>query len=270
MSDFIYNLSSSSLLLFICGVGLIIAFTMLYLVKKSISYFTTIRPFHKWNQIVSPASQTIGMSYAIIVGLIAVTAYNNFNSADAMVDEESNHLAILYHEVNFFPKEFRSKMQVLIKDYTKEIVTNECPRMRNGQKTGDEGDVILNEIMRNLINYKVASFEDALSKYNFSEKFSKIRSLRYSRIQKSAVFIDQNIWLVVIIGAMLVICINCFYETKLYLHMIAITLITLGACMVIFLIAALDHPFRGAISVECSGFVENLTYMQHNIDSLKN
>ena len=73
--------------------------------------------------------------------------------------------------------------------------------------------------------------------------------LRRARLASVTAGIPSVLWYVVAIGALLNIVLIWLFDMALHLHLILGGVLSLFLGMVIFLIAAMDNPFRGEVSI---------------------
>ena len=73
--------------------------------------------------------------------------------------------------------------------------------------------------------------------------------MRWERISDIRTRIPPVLWWVVCIGALLNIVLIWMLYMEIHLHLILGGILSLFLGLMIFLVAALDNPFRGAVSV---------------------
>jgi len=69
------------------------------------------------NSIVSTFIATSGVFYGITLGLIAVSTFENYNSVESTVNNESSSLASLYRDVELLEDTSNQKMLTTLKNY---------------------------------------------------------------------------------------------------------------------------------------------------------
>ena len=72
---------------------------------------------------------------------------------------------------------------------------------------------------------------------------------RRSRLNSVAVGIPAVLWWVVGIGAMIAVLLVAMLDMEIHVHLILGAALSVFLGLVIFLIAAMDNPFRGDVSV---------------------
>lgn len=86
-------------------------------------------------------------------------------------------------------------------------------------------------------------------------QFNKIVELRRQRLQAVPSGLPPVIWIVVLVGAFLNIVLTLFFVTdNLTFHVWMTALLASLIGLLVFLIAAMDYPFRGEFSVSAEAF----------------
>ena len=80
-------------------------------------------------------------------------------------------------------------------------------------------------------------------------QFNNYTELRRSRLANITTGIPGVFWWVVALGAFITILLLAMLDMEIHVHLILTGLVSLFLGLVIFLIAAMDNPFRGEVSV---------------------
>jgi hypothetical protein len=92
--------------------------------------------------------------------------------------------------------------------------------------------------------------------------------LRRSRLANVTTGIPAVFWWVVAIGAIISLILLAMLDMEIHVHLILGALVSLFLGLVIFLIAAMDNPFRGAVSVGPDAFVAIYSSMMKPTDAV--
>jgi hypothetical protein len=84
------------------------------------------------NSVVSIFLGLSGVFYGITLGLIAVGTFENFNSTEEKVTNESSSLAALYRDVCVLEKSDKEVLKNTLKKYTTFVVNEAWPMQRQG------------------------------------------------------------------------------------------------------------------------------------------
>ena len=96
----------------------------------------------------------------------------------------------------------------------------------------------------------------------FAESLTQLNTLlalRSSRLASVNSGIPDILWAVVLIGALVNIVLLWMIKTESHVHIIITGALSAFMGLVIFLIAAMDYPFRGDVSIDAAPFEQVYT-----------
>lgn len=205
------------------------------------------------NDLVNYASAGFSLFYGLLLGLLAVAAFNNVASVEASVDREAAGIAALYRLMAAYPEPERSQVQYLLRDYTQYVIHKDWPA-HHQRKIWNGGALRLQVITQKLIGFEPANHSENLLQDQSIKVLDQIDTARQQRLTGVNTQINGVLWYVVIIGAFLNIILIWLLDMRFTLHMILGGLISFFLGVVIFLIAAMDRPLQGAVSVRPDAF----------------
>jgi Protein of unknown function (DUF4239) len=105
------------------------------------------------NEWVGQTTAGFSLFYGLLLGLLAVAVYQNFDEVRKNVFAEAADLAALYRDATRYPEPVRSEVQALLRDYTLYVIYKDWPAHRRG--------VILKggSNRLNMIQYSILKFE---------------------------------------------------------------------------------------------------------------
>ena len=143
-----------------------------------------LRQFVKYtagcNDIVGYVLSCFCVFYGLLLGLIAVTAYQNVSEAGANVTREAAALSALYEDVSRYPEPHSQNLRWLIRDYTRYVIKYAWPLQRRGI-VPEEGTIRAAAFYDQLLEFKPATpaeeilHAEALRQFNH---FLEARRLR--------------------------------------------------------------------------------------------
>jgi hypothetical protein len=205
------------------------------------------------NDLVGYLLGAHGVYFGILLGLLAVSAYQNFTQSDTIVAVESSRLAILYRDVSALSEPHASELKAILKDYTSTVIEKDWPQQRDGIVPNDSTKVATRFHMR-LVTFEPATkgqeilFAESLRAFN---GFIEARRLRLNAVTAG---IPGVLWYVVMIGAGVNILLVWLLDMKLIAHLFLGGVTAFFLATLIALVAAMDNPFRGEVSVSPSSF----------------
>jgi hypothetical protein len=82
--------------------------------------------------MVGFALSSFSVLYGLLVGLLAVAAYQNFSSVADIVDKEASSLGALYRDLEGYPEPTKGRLQDELRDYTRNVIDKSWPLQRLG------------------------------------------------------------------------------------------------------------------------------------------
>jgi hypothetical protein len=202
------------------------------------------------NELVGHFLSFTGAFYGIMLGLVAVGAWETFNDANRAVDKEAASLAALYHDVMQLPSPSDGRGQVLLREYTLQVLTSEWPQQQQGiVPTSAEQPLKALGIELGLTptGYSNAPIllAEAIGQYN------DLLEARRARLQTIGQALPSSLWIVILLGAAINVAMTwlLFIDNKrLDLTVNILMALTLGS--VLAFVIAMDNPYRGELSVQ--------------------
>lgn len=189
----------------------------------------------------------IGVVYAVLLAFVAIGTWERFEAAQARSYEAAAALATVYRDADSFPKAFR--LRSMLREYAAEVVNDEWPRMRRGDKPPIENP-ILDEIDAQVRALPVSSPRLAAVQTEMLEAMETVLRDRETRLTIDFIGINEVIWVVLIAGAYLTVAFTYFFGfERTLMQQLMIFGLSLMIGLVLFLVLALDYPFRGSIAV---------------------
>jgi Kef-type K+ transport system membrane component KefB len=206
------------------------------------------------NAIISSYFGAAVAFYGITLGLISVGAWQNFSDVDNKAAREASAITALYRDVSNYPEPVREAMRTKLKEYTKFIVEVAWPQQRRGiVPTG--GTERLQAFEADLYPFEPRTMGQLALHQETLRQFNSVVELRGMRLQSVTGGLPATIWWVVCIGAMVSIALTwLFLVDSFRLHELLTGLYAALIGLLVFLMAAMDNPYRGKFSVGPDAF----------------
>jgi len=187
--------------------------------------------------------------YGLAVALIAVGVWETYTDTTKIVSEEATSMAGLYRDVSCYPEPTRSQLQKGLRDYLDYVIHQAWPLQQRGEVPAG-GVELMDRFQATLANFEPATEgEKVLHAETFSAYNQAIHARRL-RLDAVGTGLPNLLWFVIIVGAALSLTASFFFKIEdVRLHLIQVTLLAAFVGLVIFMILALDHPFRGDLGV---------------------
>jgi hypothetical protein len=209
---------------------------------------------HPHNDIVSFYLATVGVFYGITLGLIAVGTYSTFSDVDHSVSEEAASVAALYRDVSGYPEPAKTQLRSDVEEYTKFVIEEEWPQQKNGIIAPQETDHV-NKLQAALGAFNPTTEGEKAIHAEALHQFNRLIELGGIRMQNVTNGLPATMYGVIILGAFFNIVVSWLFIVENFnLHMTLNVLLAALLGLLVFLIAAMDNPFRGEFSVGPDAF----------------
>jgi len=194
-----------------------------------------------------------GVYFGILLGLLALAAFDNFGRTQAQVAEEASQLASLYRDVDAYPEPARSELKGYLQDYTRYVIDKAWPLQRQGV-IPREGTRIVSAFQRALTRFEPQTrgqeilHAEAMGQFN---DFVGARRLRLNAVQGG---IPAIMRCVVAIGVLTNMFLIWLLDMKLLPHLFLGGANMFFLATLIALVVAMDNPFRGEVSVSSAAY----------------
>jgi uncharacterized membrane protein YuzA (DUF378 family) len=213
---------------------------------------------YKDNAVIGNMSALISIIYGVLVGLTALYLINNINYAADAVQREANAIADVYRDSLWLKDPVRTNIETSIKNYLTTIIYVEWPNMEKGQHISIDNTHIVQVIHKELKQLSIKTQTEVVIFESIITDLKKLYDARHQRISMSDSVLNNEIWLVILIGTVLTVVINYIFGMNFYLHVATVCGVSLMAASMIFLLISLDRPFQGSFIVEPDAFRELL------------
>lgn len=186
--------------------------------------------------------------FGLLLGLLAVAAYQNLADVEKTVNREAGYLRNIYRGVTSYPEPMRSETLPLIREYTRYVIEDAWPLQRRGIISQD-GVARMNSIQAKLYGFEPRTKAQEILHSQTMTQFSAMAEVRRTRIQSVDTSIPPLMWYVVLVGALITILLLWMLDMRLIPHLILSGVLVFFLSTVICLIFAMDQPFRGEVSI---------------------
>ncbi len=191
--------------------------------------------------------------YGIVAGLIAVAAWEQFSSYDDKVTQEAGAVATLYRNVVTYPEPYGSKLTGELRAYTLAVISG-WPLLQHGV-VPPKPAATLNAFQTTFYSFEPKTERDRIIHASAVEELDRMIELRRARLHDKDVGLPAPLWTVVILGGILTVFLTYFLALERFkLHLVMTIVSATLVSLLIFMIAAVDHPFRGEVSIGPDAF----------------
>ena len=212
------------------------------------------------NGVLGNLVSIYGIFYGILMGLLAVAAYQNKVDVEQAITTEGIALFAYFRNVSAYPEEARRPLQESARDYTRFMIDNEWPQMQQGE-LAKGGLPLINRMQEQLTKFQPKGAEQFILHQESTQQFYKFLEMRALRLLSAKSGIPGIMWYVVMLGALISIFLIWLINMSLVAHLILGGLMSFFVGSMITLIIVLDRPLRGEYGIDPENFRILLNFM---------
>lgn len=220
-----------------------------------------IRPFLRlWlrkqpgvNDIVGYFLSLFSVIYGLLLGLLAVATYQNLSDVEKTLVQESSSLAALYRDVSSYPEPHRKELQDLLREYTRYVIEDAWPLQQKGIIPSG-GTEVIDRFQAKVNTFEPQTKGQEILHAEALRQFNNLIEKRRARLYQVNAGIPTILWYTVGIGAMINILLIWMFELKFTAMVLLGGLVMFFTATMICLVALMDNPYRGTISVTPESF----------------
>jgi hypothetical protein len=207
-----------------------------------------------WNTLIGAIYAAYVVFYGITLALIAVSAYQGYAAANQTVGREAAALGTLYRDVSSYPEPIRGELQAMLRDYTRYVIEEAWPAQRRGV-IPEGGTARTTAFQNRLLSFQPQTRAEAILHAETIAQFGVFVDYRRQRLNSVLAGLPVALWLVVGVGAILNAGLTWLFDVnRLMVHLILAGIVSLFVALVVYLVVAMDNPFRGELSVYPEAF----------------
>jgi hypothetical protein len=206
------------------------------------------------NDVAGFVYATIGVTYAVVLGFVLVTVWDQFGEAGDAADREADAAADLARLAAWFPASDRQAVVEAVRAYADAVVAEEWPAMANETAPSEQAAARLDALWN---AYRQAGQGAIVETAPYAEGLARLDELtnaRRERLLASRAGLPGVMAAVLVVGGVLTVGFAYAFGVERapsHALMIAALAATLG--LLLFLTFELNHPFRGDVHVRPEG-----------------
>jgi hypothetical protein len=202
------------------------------------------------NEVAGFFIAVLGVVYGVLLAFAVVVVWENYEDARTNAEKEANSIADLYRLAEGLQDPARSTIQQQTLTYVRVIIILEWPMLAQGRESQD-ALIELNTLWSVIRAYEPNGAREGALYEKVLDELQDVSDERRMRILASREGIPPLIWALLIGGEFVTVLFTYFLglmSLRTHLAMTALYVAAIG--FVLFLIAAVDYPFDGAVRIE--------------------
>jgi hypothetical protein len=187
-----------------------------------------------------------GTAYMVIVAFVFFVAFESYHAANSDAQDEATAALAMFHAVGPFPPDARAQLQAQVVCYAREVISKEWPAMREGE-TSPAVDARVSALEESAEQIPVSGAKQVAAYDQWFALNEERRRGRQGRLAESEGLVPPVIWLILTIGAVVVIATVAFFadvEEAAVTQAVMIAGIAIIVVSGLVLVRFLDKPYE--------------------------
>ncbi|MCC7436968.1 MAG: DUF4239 domain-containing protein [Armatimonadetes bacterium] len=211
------------------------------------------------NEVVGPIIGLVGVIYAVLVAFVTVTVWAKWYDAEAHATQEANQVRGLFHALSAFPDSVSRPIQQDLKHYVEEVIRVEWAIMATGQDTPSIQSALMDDLWRRVQSIQPAGDYQATWYAAVADRMNDLSNARQRRLLSCHAAVPNIMWVFLMVGGIVTIALTLMFGIDSRHAHAAMTAAVAGTiAFLLYLIAALDLPYSGALQVHPEAFQHTL------------
>jgi hypothetical protein len=201
------------------------------------------------NDVAGFIYAVLGVTYAVLLGLMVVAVWEEWNAASVTADDEASSLAEVFWLADRMPETEGRHIQELARSYARVVVNEEWSLMEREKSSSRAWD-LLDDIRTSLQNFDPSTPEEQVVYEQSLERMRDLADARRDRLLEAEQGLPGILWVVLITGGVIVVGFTYLFGLdSTLIHLLMVASLALVIALVLFTVAALNFPFKGDITI---------------------
>ncbi len=240
--------------LLIVAVATVVAVGGLVVVQRL--YSTERRKQH--NDVAGFIYAVLGVSYAVLLGLMLIAVWEQWNAAQDVASDEANELAGIFWFAHALPQPEGRHIQELARSYAQVVVEEEWPLMEQG-RSSPKAWTTLDELRGTILGLDPPTGAQQVRYNQVLEQLHSLGDARRERLLAASEGLATILWVVLIGGGVITIAFTYLFGLEnTVVHTLMVAALAMILSLSLFTVAALDYPFKGDVRIHPAAFEQVL------------
>ena len=214
------------------------------------------------NDVAGFIYAALGVIYAVLIALVVIAVWEEYDAASVTVEQEANALAEIFWLGNRLPEPEGSHIQELARSYAEEVSHKEWPLMEQGQaplmtqmEQTPTGWTLIDEIRASLQEVQPRTQADEQLYAEGLDQIQRLADARRMRLVAAEEGVPAVLWSVLIFGGVAAIGFTYLFGlANTWAHRLMVLTLAAVIGLVLFTIGAMEHPFSGGARIGAGTF----------------
>jgi len=213
------------------------------------------------NDVAGPLIATAGTVMAVLLSFVVVVVWQEYDASAANVQREASAIADLHRIADGLPAPLAESVRRDCDRYADAVVAEEWPAMRHGGRSRAARD-LADRIEREIVAYAPQTSRAAAIQTQALELIRTLADSRRKRLFDNDQGIPPQMWAAMLIVAAITVGFTYLFGVDSFsAHVLMTGGLAIVLATIMVLIALLDYPFRGDVSIGPQAFVRDQAMM---------
>jgi hypothetical protein len=199
-------------------------------------------------------TQSIMVFYGLVVALIAVSVWQKYGQVSDVVSGEAAAIGALWRDLGGYPASQRDSMRGSLREYTRDVIADSWPMQQKG-RVPRGGVEVMDHLQASLFAYEPATEGQKALHMETLRAYNQLLQMRRLRLDAVDTGLPGVLWMVILAGALISLASSFFFRVDdIRFQTVMVVLLSLFVAMVIFVVFALDRPFRGDLAITSGSY----------------
>ena len=230
--------------------AMLVSVVGLALVQRLVS--SELRKQH--NDVAGFIYAVIGIVYAVMLALVVVAVWEDYEAARDTTDREANELAEIFWLAHQFPEPRQRQIQELTRSYARVVVEEEWPLMAEG-RSSPRAWALLDEMRAVIEGFEPRTKAGQVLYQEGLTQIHDLANARRMRLVEANEGIPAILWVVLGIGGIVTVGFTYLFGLEnTQVHRLMVAALAGLITLVLLTIGALDYPFSGGARIGTGAF----------------
>lgn len=196
----------------------------------------------------------VGVLYAVALGLLVVSAQDDYGQVEQAVAAEANATGDLYRVMEGLEPATRVHLQNELAAYVNLVLSDEWPRARHGESS-PATIAAVDHLSRGIYTFRPATAQEERVYDHLVDKVGEMLDARRLRVFLGGKGVGQVTWTIVILGGLITIGFAAFFRMESRRAQLILTSLMAAVFgLMLTLLVSTDHPMWGSVAVDPGPF----------------
>jgi Protein of unknown function (DUF4239) len=214
------------------------------------------------NDVAGFIYAALGVIYAVLLALVVIAVWEEYDAASVTVEQEANALAEIAWLAHRLPEPEGAHIQELARSYAQDVIDEEWPLMEQGQaplmtqvEQTPAGWTLIDEIRANLQEFQPRTPADEQLYAEGLDQVQRLADARRMRLVAAEEGVPGVLWAVLIFGGIAAVSFTYLFGLEnTWAHRLMVVTLAAVIGLVLFTIGVLEHPFSGGARIGTGAF----------------